>query len=56
MITKNIEAPVDAIEVLLEVNREKTMYIRMLISGYQNVEQNHNTGLAKTFFENVAEF
>jgi hypothetical protein len=54
-IKKNTETLIDASkEVGLEVNREKTKY--MLLSRYQNAEQNYDVQIANRCFENVAQF
>jgi hypothetical protein len=51
-IKKNTETLIDTSkEVCLEVNTEKTMY--MLLSHYQNAEQNHDIKIANRSSENV---
>jgi ribosomal protein S2 len=54
-LKKNTETLNDANkEVGLEVNTEKIKY--MLLSGHQNVGQNHDIKVANRCFENVAKF
>jgi hypothetical protein len=43
-------------EVGLEVNTEKTMYTRMLLSRHQNARQYQDIKIAYRCFENVARF
>jgi uncharacterized membrane protein len=55
IINKNIETLIDATkEVGLEVNAEKTKY--MLLSHYQNAEQNLGIKIGDRSAENVAQF
>jgi hypothetical protein len=54
-IKKNLETLIDAEkEVGLELNVEKTNYV--LLSRYQNADQNHNIKTANRSFENVSQF
>jgi hypothetical protein len=54
-INKNTEALTDASkEVGLEVNVEKTKY--MLVSRYQNADQNRDIKIGNRSFENVSQF
>jgi hypothetical protein len=54
-INKNRETLIDASkEVGLEVNVEKTKY--MLVSHYQNADQNWTITIANRLFENVSQF
>jgi hypothetical protein len=54
-IKRNTEAVTDAsIEVVLEVNTEKTKY--MLMSDHQNARQYHNIKVTNRSFETVAKF
>jgi hypothetical protein len=54
-INKNIETLIDASkEVELEVNVERTKY--MLVSYYQNADQNWDIKIANRSFENVSQF
>jgi hypothetical protein len=52
---KNTETLIDAsTDVVREVNAEKSNY--MLLSRQQNAGQNHDTTIANSCFENVAQF
>jgi hypothetical protein len=52
---RNTETLIDASkEVGLEVNAEKTRYIRRLVSRRQNARQNHDVKVANRSSENVA--
>jgi hypothetical protein len=54
-INKNTETLIDASkEVGLETNLEKTKH--MLLSRYQNADQNSDTKIAHRLFENVSQF
>jgi hypothetical protein len=56
-IKKNIETLIDSSkEVVLEVNTEKTKYMLLLLSCFQNARKYHDINIGNRCFENVAQF